>query len=78
VAPARTYSASVIGYWFPVDVEAAIARNGTRPVPVPDVGLFATLSRLRRPSVTEGFDRIYSVTIKPNDTFNVTETTPGA
>jgi predicted kinase len=72
---AHAYSATAVAYWFPVDVETSIARNAARPEPVPDVGLFATLSRLRRPTATDGFSRIYSVVANAGS-FTVTDTTP--
>ncbi|CAM4034964.1 ATP-binding protein [Kibdelosporangium persicum] len=72
---ARDFGASVVGYWFPIDVAASIARNAARPEPVPDVGLFATLGLLRRPTLSDGFDRLYSVRISDTDDFTVTETT---
>lgn len=72
---ARTFDATAAGYWFPVDVEASIARNAARDSPVPDVGLFTTLGRLRRPTQSDGFDELYSVTINDTGGFTVTEHT---
>jgi predicted kinase len=53
----------VIAYWFPPDVTAAHARNAARPADlrVPDVGFFATLARLRRPTCAAGFDGVRTV-----------------
>jgi predicted kinase len=63
LAIARELGATVVGYWFPADVEASKARNAVRPdeTRVPDVGLFATLKRLRAPTRAEGFDQLYAV-----------------
>jgi predicted kinase len=74
IAAARAHSAVVTGYWFPVDVETSIARNAARSAPVPDVGLFATLSRLRRPTAADDFDHLYEVRTD-SGAFIVTETT---
>jgi hypothetical protein len=53
----------VVGYWFPPDPAAAAARNAARDerTRVPDVGLYATLGRLRRPRLADGFDRLFVV-----------------
>jgi predicted kinase len=75
ISLARTHTATVVAYWFPVDVETSIARNAARDIPVPDVGLFATLSRLRRPTAADDFDSVFEVRTKAG-AFTVTETTP--
>lgn len=78
ISLARAYDAEAVAYWFPTDLEASIARNSAREHPVPDVGIFATLSRLRRPTPADGFDQIHTVTTDGNGGFTVTETTsPG-
>ncbi|MEU3767372.1 ATP-binding protein [Amycolatopsis keratiniphila] len=60
---ARRHGARVSGYWFPPDLERSQERNALRSVKtrVPDVGLYATLKRLRRPSAEDGFDELYTV-----------------
>ncbi|MEV5711054.1 ATP-binding protein [Actinoallomurus sp. NPDC052274] len=62
---ARRYGAKVVGYWFPPDVAASLRRNSSRSGKnrVPDVGVFATLKRLRRPQPSDGFDELYEVRI---------------
>jgi predicted kinase len=59
----RAHGATAIGYWFPPDPLAAAARNAARDEPsrVPDVGLYATLGRLRRPRLADGFDQLFAV-----------------
>jgi predicted kinase len=74
ISLARAHSATVVAYWFPTDVETSIARNAARAEPVPDVGLFTTLTRLRRPT-TDDFDHVYEVRTD-SGSFTVTETTP--
>ncbi|WP_307842979.1 ATP-binding protein [Streptomyces triculaminicus] len=63
VAAGRAYDARVVAYWFPPDVKDALARNAARQGPerVPDIGVYATLKRLRRPRRADGFDAVYEV-----------------
>jgi predicted kinase len=70
---ARAYGATTVGYWFPPDPAAARDRNARRPgrARVPDVGLYATLKRLRRPRRSDGFDRLYQVTVNGAGGFDV-------
>ncbi|MEV6910740.1 ATP-binding protein [Amycolatopsis sp. NPDC051071] len=60
---ARRYGADVKGYWFPLDFVGSQERNARRggKSRVPDVGLYATLKRLRRPGAEDGFDELYTV-----------------
>ncbi|MFI6300246.1 AAA family ATPase [Amycolatopsis thailandensis] len=60
---ARRHGARVAGYWFPPDLEGSQERNARRngKTRVPDVGLYATLKRLRRPTAEDGFDELYTV-----------------
>lgn len=69
------YGATVVGYWFPPDRAAALARNAARDdrTRVPDVGLYATLKRLRRPRL-DGFDRLFTVTFDGVGGFRVDAT----
>jgi predicted kinase len=63
IEPARESGASVVGYWFPPDPIASLARNAERDgkTRVPEVGLRATLSRLRAPRPQDGFDALHVV-----------------
>ncbi|RSM77222.1 kinase [Amycolatopsis sp. WAC 01375] len=63
VEVARRYGARVRGYWFPPDLAGSHGRNALRKgkTRVPDVGLYATLKRLRRPGAEDGFDELYTV-----------------
>jgi hypothetical protein len=63
IEAARAHDAATVGYWFPPDPTAARERNAVRDgrARVPDVGLYATLKRLRRPRRSDGFDRRYRV-----------------
>jgi predicted kinase len=59
----RAHGATVVGYWFSPDPAATAARNAARTgrARVPEVGLYATLNRLRRPRLSDGFDRLFVV-----------------
>jgi predicted kinase len=63
VAAARAHGATTIAYWFPPDLAGSRLRNAVRDdrTRVPEVGLLATLRRLRPPTVDDGFDRCYEV-----------------
>lgn len=60
---AETHNAPVVGYWFPPDVAGSLERNAARAgkTRVPEVGIYATLKRLRRPRPADGFDQIFQV-----------------
>ncbi|MDA8370333.1 MAG: ATP-binding protein [Nocardiopsaceae bacterium] len=70
---AREHGARVIGYWFPPDLAGSLERNAARQgrARVPDVGVYATLQRLRRPRRTDGFDRVYTVRFGGSGEFTV-------
>lgn len=70
---ARRHGAKIVGYWFPPDVPGSLRRNASRTAKnrVPDVGVFATLKRLRRPRRSEGFDELYEVRIDGAGGFGV-------
>ncbi|MFF7969714.1 AAA family ATPase [Streptomyces sp. NPDC007905] len=63
VETAHTRGATVTAYWFPPDVAGSLRRNATRDgrERVPDVGVLATLKRLRKPSPADGFDQVREV-----------------
>lgn len=60
---ARAHGAKTVAYYFPPDPSGSRARNAARTgrARVPDVGLFDTLRRLRRPGPADGFDQIVTV-----------------
>jgi predicted kinase len=70
---ARAYGAATVGYWFPPDLAAAQERNALREgrARVPEVGLYATLKRLRQPRRSDGFDRRYRVAFDGAGGFDV-------
>ncbi len=65
IAIARAHGAKVIGYFFEVSTRAAAARNQTRvgKSRVPPVAIFTTAKRLQPPTLDEGFDQLFRVTL---------------
>ena len=65
IAPARAAGFRVIGYFFHADVSDAIRRNDSRAgkACVPEAGIRGTHARLVPPTMAEGFDDLFDVTI---------------
>jgi predicted kinase len=65
IALARTHRARTIGYFFDVNTRTAVARNAERtgPSKVPNVAIFTAAKRLEPPTMSEGFDQLFRVTI---------------
>ena len=59
----------IIGYYFSSSLDECLERNALRQGKerIPDVGLKGTYNKLQLPEYSEGFDRLYYVTIKDND-----------
>ena len=75
IIPAKAAHFEVIGYYFESKIGYSLQRNQDRHAKerIPDVGIRSTFYRLRAPSLTEGFDRLYYVRIAPQDQFVVEE-----
>jgi predicted kinase len=73
VAAGHAHGAGVVAYWFPPDLAGSLRRNATRTGPdrVPEVGIHATLKRLRRPSPEDGFDAVLDVRFDGRGGFEV-------
>jgi predicted kinase len=73
IEAARNAGYRVTGYFFDTALKAAIARNARRPpgrkVPVPAV--VRAFKRLEPPDLSEGFDRLVTVRLSPDDRFTV-------
>ncbi|WP_241838172.1 ATP-binding protein [Streptomyces sp. CB03234] len=65
--------AAVTAFWFPPDVVGSLQRNAAREGRdrVPDVGVFATLERLRGPALSDGFDTVLEVRFDGRGGFEV-------
>jgi predicted kinase len=75
IGPARDAGFRVVAYFFETSLRDAIRRNneraGKQKVPVPAIA--GTIRKLQAPTMEEGFDAIYNVTISPEGTFVVSE-----
>jgi len=74
IALARRYGAEVSGYFFMTDAGDALRRNRARQgrERVPDVAIFTVRKRLEPPTLSEGFDRLFTVKINEAErTFEV-------
>lgn len=69
----RRHGARAIACWFDEPPEDCLRRNRAREgdARVPDVGVFATIARLTKPTLAEGFAEIWRVRITPEG-FEVT------
>ncbi len=69
----QMYDAEIIGYYFESQVSQSLERNRLRAGKerVPDVAIYVTAKKLVRPSHTEGFDKLFSVRIANDSTFEV-------
>jgi predicted kinase len=65
IQAARQQGFRIVGYYFASTVEDALVRNAGREgvERVPDKAIFATLSKLERPSPDEGFDALFRVNL---------------
>jgi len=65
IAAARKHGAEVVGYFFLTEAGDALRRNRTRPgrERVPDVAIFTVRKRLEPPTMEEGFDHLYRVSM---------------
>ncbi|MGW0393465.1 AAA family ATPase [Streptomyces sp. NPDC003042] len=70
---AHAHGATVTAYWFPPDAAGSLRRNAARGGHdrVPDVGVLATLKRLRKPSPADGFDVVHAVRFDGRGGFEV-------
>jgi predicted kinase len=75
IGPAREAGFRVIAYYFETSLADTIRRNKQRPgkqrIPVPAIA--GTLRKLQAPTLEEGFDKVYRVTIPPEGGFVVSE-----
>lgn len=75
IALGHLHGATVIGYYFEVQLRESLKRNRSRQgkARVPEIAIFTTLKRLARPSFEEGFDQLFSVRPLENQTFEVSD-----
>lgn len=77
IVPAKKAHFKIRGYYFESSLSEAIRRNATRigKARVPDKGVGGTFKRLERPSLAEGFDSLYQVSLRPGNQYLVKEIT---
>lgn len=75
IQAARAAGARVVGYFFNSTVDMSLELNRKRDGKsrVPDVAILTTVKRLVRPSMEEGFDRLFQVRLDPKDGFLVSK-----
>jgi predicted kinase len=73
IAIARELGARVVGYYFTATTREAVGRNRGREgkARVPDVAIFTKAKRMTPPTLAEGFDELYRVSIGKGDEFVV-------
>lgn len=71
----KKYHFRIISYYFLSDFMASQQRNAQRQgrARIPEVGIKSALSKLQIPSIAEGFDEMYRVTLQ-NNHFIIEET----
>jgi predicted kinase len=71
---AHRHHARTVAYWFPPDLPGSLQRNAARTGRdrVPDVGVIATVKRLRPPRRDDGFDCLFEVRFDGRGGFTVT------
>lgn len=68
LALALEFSLPVTGYYFESRTADCLARNAGRGINrVPDVAILSTIKKLARPTLAEGFDRLFHVRLAPGD-----------
>ena len=73
IGPAREAGFLITGCWFEPDLAECLRRNRSRdPGRVPDAAIRSAFSRLRAPSIAEGFDRLVRVIAIEPDGFRIT------
>jgi predicted kinase len=75
VEAAHARGSTVTAYWFPPDVAGSLRRNAAREgrARVPDIGVLATLERLREPSPADGFDAVREVSLDGRGGFEISD-----
>ena len=69
----RMYDAEITGYYLESQVSQCLERNRLREgkARVPDVAIYVTSKKLVRPSYKEGFDKLFSVRITGDSSFEI-------
>jgi len=80
LALGRERGARLVGYYFPTTPKACLERNRTREgkARVPAVAVFKAAKVLEPPTLDEGWDALFTVTLEPPADFRVSPGTPDA
>jgi predicted kinase len=80
IAIAREFGARVIGYYLDATTREAVGRNRGREgrQRVPDVAIFTKAKRMQPPSLAEGFDELYRVSIREDGEYEIGPLTGGS
>ena len=75
ISAAREAGFRVVGYFFQSKLAQSLERNEQRALSqrVPRVGVLGTFNRLQLPSLAEGFDALFFVSLRPPADFSVEE-----
>jgi len=75
MGPAKEAGFKVVGYYFSSRIQDALERNRQRQgsAQIPDKGVIGVAGRLELPSLSEGFDKLWYVTMDGNGGFVVEE-----
>jgi predicted kinase len=78
IVPSRELRFRVTGYYFQPELERTLGRNKQRrdKAPIPIAGVMGTWKRLQPPSLTEGYDELFTVTLGPDNQFVVSPANP--
>lgn len=73
IGPARAAGFQVVAYYFETSLQDAIRRNNQREGKkrIPIAAVVGTFKKMQSPTLAEGFDAVYVVTISPEDSFAV-------
>jgi predicted kinase len=71
IGPALAANFSIVGYFFLPDLSGSIARNAARSKPsrVPFPAIYGTHKKLEPPTLSEGYNELYTVSIGPEGNF---------
>ncbi len=77
---ARASGARVVGYFLDVPTRESVGRNAGREdrARVPNVAIFTTAKRLQPPTLAEGFDQLFRLTLAADRTMTIGEITAGS
>ena len=75
ILQAKSHKFSVVGYYFRSNLKDALRRNEQREgrAKIDERGVIVTYARLKLPTYSEGFDKLFYVWINENDEFVIEE-----